>query len=1003
MATHPKVRFNDEMETILIEQDRFMQNQTDASAKLEKPKESVFKQRQRAKRQNDGEQMRQGTVDFERIVGNVVEREATTQLAPIEPKASVGGFPQAVHRSVKQFKRAIVTMNPAKPTTQDAATEMDAENLAILASMSQAEIEQEAQEIVKNLDASLLEFIKKRVQSKYPSTMEPDRATCPPAEPDTETKAEVAEEQPRQVLESSKLAWTSPIEPELPVGEKDVGLSTRFNLQGTPLSKEEIENLPTHLALHHHGDHPGAAGYTLVELLMLSRSTVAAQRSMALSCLSGVIQWSSKNSTDHLDWLMRNGLLEWCLHALSETAMTEAAVALDVLSAIIDAFSDVIPPNPHSSLSDNAEDGWMDWIALNAPDVPEEAIFASGKACGWQWTAQQTKVYAMDRVEAPALEQDSTSGFGLWPRRAQPPVPYEHKPLFEPRIGTLSKLRVEPCRSLLLHGLKSLLSSNVGGEALMVAKKLARSFPTIIVELLPVFRTMLTSRGDARLILRLVRYLAVYADAEVMVSSGIIEAATRFLASDVLDQHIHMEAMLLIATTLDGTNLTDVDVLLSHFRTLAPSLLRLNDGRRAGVFRVLQSIVFALCSAETTNPDVAISMRVFVEWAIRLIDSPDETVLINAAYFLAIYFEKLEDPFGTLLDSVKGAARRLVVRVGELQSDGAKAAAIRLAGILIPDEASAAAKQLVSNLPDLADCWKEASMTNELELAKSKTKRWLHVEVLSALPQAPVEQTIAIISQLTFGEEPWLHRLVRKPLFSNMDSQLSTDLAPLVVRTLPKLGQERRWRACPLPACWPLIPLVELSKADVVAEKDVVKGALELAKVCKQVVKDRADEQNLALARMFLIDVDESDGQNDEPAYRDSDLLATWMQLHGNTLAYDHATYSDLLHAYLTTSFGDVNYTHLMAQLLQTDELEWWMEFWGELNTAFAGRWLAIVSACKMFPADIPIDKVIDEGLTDLILAAVNNIDQEDVDSASQDGKPMLLDIAQRYLTAQSQ
>lgn len=43
-------------------------------------------------------------------------------------------------------------------------------------------------------------------------------------------------------------------------------------------------------ALHHHGEEPDAAGYTLEELFHLSRSTILQQRVIALQTLANIIR-----------------------------------------------------------------------------------------------------------------------------------------------------------------------------------------------------------------------------------------------------------------------------------------------------------------------------------------------------------------------------------------------------------------------------------------------------------------------------------------------------------------------------------------------------------------------------------------------------------------------------------------------------------------------------------------------------------------------------------------
>jgi hypothetical protein len=62
----------------------------------------------------------------------------------------------------------------------------------------------------------------------------------------------------------------------------------RVDFNAIPIDHQTSLILPTHLGLHHHGHEPDRAGYTMRELLHLTRSTVASQRSMALRTLSHV-------------------------------------------------------------------------------------------------------------------------------------------------------------------------------------------------------------------------------------------------------------------------------------------------------------------------------------------------------------------------------------------------------------------------------------------------------------------------------------------------------------------------------------------------------------------------------------------------------------------------------------------------------------------------------------------------------------------------------------------
>lgn len=109
----------------------------------------------------------------------------------------------------------------------------------------------------------------------------------------------------------------------------------RFDFGGRLVTGDREE----HEGLHHHGDAPEAAGYTLAELVRLSRSTVPAQRASALRTLARV--WQVQNTT-RLARLVRRWtrdadvalLLRVALddnHASARAAALDAAASLAVL------------------------------------------------------------------------------------------------------------------------------------------------------------------------------------------------------------------------------------------------------------------------------------------------------------------------------------------------------------------------------------------------------------------------------------------------------------------------------------------------------------------------------------------------------------------------------------------------------------------------------------------------------------------------------------------------
>jgi RNA polymerase II-associated protein 1 len=63
----------------------------------------------------------------------------------------------------------------------------------------------------------------------------------------------------------------------------------RFNFNGALLPPNLSRQVPTSAGLHHHGDAPEAAGYTIPELAHLARSSYAPQRCVAYQTLGRIL------------------------------------------------------------------------------------------------------------------------------------------------------------------------------------------------------------------------------------------------------------------------------------------------------------------------------------------------------------------------------------------------------------------------------------------------------------------------------------------------------------------------------------------------------------------------------------------------------------------------------------------------------------------------------------------------------------------------------------------
>lgn len=89
--------------------------------------------------------------------------------------------------------------------------------------------------------------------------------------------------------------------------------SLRFDFRGALISPNQSLSLPANLGLHHHGDAPDSAGYTIPELTLLARSTLPNQRCVAYQMLGRILYRLGKE-----EFGKRGGELYEALWALVE-------------------------------------------------------------------------------------------------------------------------------------------------------------------------------------------------------------------------------------------------------------------------------------------------------------------------------------------------------------------------------------------------------------------------------------------------------------------------------------------------------------------------------------------------------------------------------------------------------------------------------------------------------------------------------------------------------------
>lgn len=94
----------------------------------------------------------------------------------------------------------------------------------------------------------------------------------------------------------TSLSWLQPPTPQdreassySPALSSYPASSVRFSFRGELIPPTTSLDLPTHLGLHHHGDAPDSAGYTIPELTLLARSTLPNQRCIAYQTIGRIL------------------------------------------------------------------------------------------------------------------------------------------------------------------------------------------------------------------------------------------------------------------------------------------------------------------------------------------------------------------------------------------------------------------------------------------------------------------------------------------------------------------------------------------------------------------------------------------------------------------------------------------------------------------------------------------------------------------------------------------
>lgn len=142
---------------------------------------------------------------------------------------------------------------------------------------------------------------------------------------------------PNLEVEPEKMAWMNPVSEEEekeyhPELESLAPSQLRFDFKGNLITPSQSQNIPSSLGLHHHGDAPGAAGYTVLELAHLARSTNQGQRCLAIQTIGrigykvGKLNYGTEISEAIKELLVKGRLLQTLYESDGENVSTSVRV-----------------------------------------------------------------------------------------------------------------------------------------------------------------------------------------------------------------------------------------------------------------------------------------------------------------------------------------------------------------------------------------------------------------------------------------------------------------------------------------------------------------------------------------------------------------------------------------------------------------------------------------------------------------------------------------------------
>lgn len=346
----PKAKENED--DLLRMQEEFLQSNTKPSVNISSSDQSINQNRSSKRatskfalskklKTKDDPNSEKAPSSF--ILGNIVERNASEQFYP-EFKNEATGFPSIFiseeSKATKNESLFMQAVSKEKPSREE-KIDVKFEDYGL---MTEEDILREKRKLESTLNPSLIEFIKRRRREKErsDSRIEEEKEKLEFRESSTEAKSEALPEMIKEILtEAKKNNWVhmDVVEKEKAKWMEDVGegkkvdfnepYNARFDFNGVLMPFND-DNITIDKGLHHHGDEPERPGYSLQELLQLTRSSSLQQRSIALQTLANIIEKS------------RRGWYDSVLQPAPLSALNERNILLLLRFAIDDSSTPVV-------------------------------------------------------------------------------------------------------------------------------------------------------------------------------------------------------------------------------------------------------------------------------------------------------------------------------------------------------------------------------------------------------------------------------------------------------------------------------------------------------------------------------------------------------------------------------------------------------------------------------------------------------------------------------------